>query len=713
MRVKNSGIILFLFVLCILVGLCSFVGVDGNKAGSIIDEYCSGMNGKLPFVARGTDEDSHAAAEDFPVPNPESGSEIPLSSMEALVTIGEPADGSGSVSGSNETAEDSNITEVKALVGQLESSDYNTRLDAMETLGDFGDPAADILIQALDDSLAGNKEVNGYAVLALLETGDERAEETLFRVLEEEASLHERASLSGQVSGVFEPESESGAGPGPGTGPGTGPDAGPDMSADLSVAVEGRDRMLRGYIAASLEARKNEADVSALIEALNSEEQDADSYIRIALREGENPGSGPEYGNSSGAEYGYKPEYSYEPEYSSGSENGYEPEYDYEPENSYGSENSYGDEDNTEMLLEALKNEDGCVRVAASLALGEMREEIAAESLLQLLTKDYREVRNSAALALGMIGSERAVEPLINELKHNDDVHVQCSAALALGKIGDERAVSPLIQKLYNKNTDVRNSAAVALACIGDERAERAVEPLIEIVDGSVYYGSMRLAFVEEDAELKKNAVLALGEIGDKRARKVLSDILEDNGKDEELRIASVSALGKIGDPRSVELLVEVLNDESESIRLRKEAVSALGRMEDIRGARALVPFLTDSELGTPAAEALAEIGDIAIDPLVEVLNEETGDIRLRKDAVSLLGRIGNRRSAEALVPFLTDSELGGVAGEALAGMGGTAVEPLIEALDRSDKALRIEISLLLIETGDERAVDPLFRMFR
>ncbi len=368
-----------------------------------------------------------------------------------------------------------------------------------------------------------------------------------------------------------------------------------EISEDMLQAIEAKDKALRKHIASSLNIDYREK-TDELEEALTSEEQDYNAYASIALSE-------------SGAQ---------------------------EPGNE------------TEKLLRALKSEDGNIRLAAIMALGERGEEAAVEPINQILIRDYPLVRKSAAFALGKIGSDRAVDVLLKEMKASEEGKVRSSAAISLGKIGSEESVPYLSDRLRDGKVDVRSSAALALGMIGNETA---VEPLIEVLENGKSSGEKIKNTMNSNADLRKSIVLSLGEIGSSEATGTLISTMNDGNEALEVRTAAAMSLGEIGDPEAIEALKIVVNDKNANEEIRNEA------------------FLT-------------------------------------------LARNNKQEDAEVYIEQLGDEGLGDSAREILADMGEKAVEPLIECLSGENEALKTEAALLLIEVGDERAVEPLIQVF-
>jgi len=118
--------------------------------------------------------------------------------------------------------------------------------------------------------------------------------------------------------------------------------------------------------------------------------------------------------------------------------------------------------------IEALKDEDEGVRLAAAEALGEIKSPEAVPHLIEALKDEDEDVRWAAALALGEIKSPEAVPHLIEALKDEDE-GVRSAAAWALGEFKSPEAVPHLIEALKDEDASVRAAAAVALGMWADD----------------------------------------------------------------------------------------------------------------------------------------------------------------------------------------------------------------------------------------------------
>ena len=127
---------------------------------------------------------------------------------------------------------------------------------------------------------------------------------------------------------------------------------------------------------------------------------------------------------------------------------------------------------------------------------------------------------------------------------------------------------------------------------------------------------------------------------------------LED--EDWGMRWYAVRALGDIGDPRAVEPLINLLDGEDELVRfewVRLAVALALGDAELVRRMTAQSFFRAyendhDDELMRRAvAGALGKIGESAVKPLIEALNDE--DENVRRDAAEILGGMREERAVD------------------------------------------------------------------
>ena len=264
-------------------------------------------------------------------------------------------------------------------------------------------------------------------------------------------------------------------------------------------------------------------------------------------------------------------------------------------------------------------------------------------------------------------------------------------------------------------------------------------------------------ALKDGDENARRGAAEALGMIGDERVVGPLIRVVEDEDEDEQVRQAAVYAVGKIGGERAVGHLIRVLvfsptissalikptGDES-MINIgwdadgwvRKGAVKSGGAAVE---SSMIAPV--DMNMRRAAADALAEIGELAVEPLIYKLKDRDwrvyatmalvkidgervaeslinalkyGDRWMREGAAYALGEIGDTRVVEPLlITAIVDraKDVCEAAVEAIGKIGGErAIEFLITALEDEDKDMRKAAAYALGEIGDKRAIESLMK---
>ncbi len=183
------------------------------------------------------------------------------------------------------------------------------------------------------------------------------------------------------------------------------------------------------------------------------------------------------------------------------------------------------------------------------------------------------------------------------------------------------------------------------------------------------------------DVTLRSDAAHQLGKIGDERAVEALVDALSDS--DEYVRKSAVTALRRIGGPAAMEGLRRALADRSEQVVL--QAVNGLRDMRDREAVEPLVRVLTRRErsLQLAATDALIRIGADAVPPLMEAFKDR-----------ALRRRIGNQ-----IWKILVD-------------MGTKSIDPLLQMLTDENQYVRLTAISVLGRIGDRRVAAPLVHLF-
>jgi HEAT repeat protein len=190
-------------------------------------------------------------------------------------------------------------------------------------------------------------------------------------------------------------------------------------------------------------------------------------------------------------------------------------------------------------LLAAVKSNNREQRERVIAALGTLRVDSAVQPISEVLLNKSLKRRYIAAWALGEIGSAEGIDPLIIALADPDQT-VRQYATRSLIKF-NRKAVDPLIASLA---TAEPVAAAGAIRALGDIGDKRALEPLLQQVDGPN----------------RRDVFLALGKLRDARAETALITGLTDD--DWRTRMNAAMALGTVGGDRAEPALRRTLEDE-------------------------------------------------------------------------------------------------------------------------------------------------------
>lgn len=214
---------------------------------------------------------------------------------------------------------------------------------------------------------------------------------------------------------------------------------------------------------------------------------------------------------------------------------------------------------------------------------------------------------------------------------------------------------------------------------------------------------------------VRSRAALALGDIGDPRVIPALFPLLKD--KEDEVRIAACIAIGRFRDPSTFDEVTEVLLDDPK-IEVRRAAARSLGETRH----SAAIPFLMEAlrdpfwwyereESVKDLLTALENMGEEVVQPLIEALEDREGAVR--RFAAIVLGNLKDIRAIEELGMTVYDlhHEVSRTAAEALAKFGEPAVGALSEALTHPEAAVREHAVIGLGKIQNERIVPLLIEM--
>ena len=155
------------------------------------------------------------------------------------------------------------------------------------------------------------------------------------------------------------------------------------------------------------------------------------------------------------------------------------------------------------------------------------------------------------------------------------------------------------------------------------------------------------------------------------------------NRPEERGKVGCILAIGRFG-PSGIEVLIRALDNDY--WRVRREAVKILGRIGDPRATDPLIRALNDPHpyVKKRAEVAVFRMGEQMIKPLLNVLKNDKR-WAARKRAMHLLGRFKEKK----------------------------AVDLLLDSLQDKNSFIRREASEVLGKIGSKKAVDPLIHLLK
>jgi len=300
-------------------------------------------------------------------------------------------------------------------------------------------------------------------------------------------------------------------------------------------------------------------------------------------------------------------------------------------------------EDATNALLQALRDEDVLVRYEASAALANEKVHVAKESMPILLAAldDTREsrprttwrfqyVRSNIVWILGRLGGEdRAVlDTLVHTLRDDPDWPVRSAAVSALAKFAPRslEVVHVLAEAARRDHQPgVRIHVADELKRMGKEAASALPALIASLLE-------------DHDVMVRWRAGSAVAEIAtDESQLQSLLTALKDSRK-ESVRVSIAQALGQIKfrSPKVVGGLVQALEDKDVQVRLAAAASLARADPENAAALHTLRQVLVKKEEKSNPITPTVFVND-AEGPI----RVATPDLDIRRQAIQILARYG------------------------------------------------------------------------
>lgn len=339
----------------------------------------------------------------------------------------------------------------------------------------------------------------------------------------------------------------------------------------------------------------------------------------------------------------------------------------------------------------------------------------------QLLAHDEEPVREAAAAMLGEMGSDQSLRVLVRKAR-DPDAPVRRAAIAALGRMGTD-ALKPLTSLLEDRDAEACKAAAEVLATLGPQ----AVETLVRRLRSS------------REPELRAIICHALARAHAFAAGDTLVAVMEGD-RDADVRLAAAAALAQLSRPEGLQALHDTLAGGDEE--MRAQAAEALADLGDV-AALSLLPLVDDANPRVSAAATLAfsHVGAEQVELLIQYADH--GDPKVRAAvATALREATRDPEALHALVTLLQDDDetvcaaalesitvFGDIAIEhlgrqvlsseadaryaacwALGRLGAPAVDALLTALPQASPDSAGDILRALGRIGDPRAREPVLQ---
>jgi HEAT repeat protein len=266
---------------------------------------------------------------------------------------------------------------------------------------------------------------------------------------------------------------------------------------------------------------------------------------------------------------------------------------------------------------------------------------------------------------------DRDVIPALRELlKNAKSEYTRSSAGAALCKFKDQEAFALCLGLAQNRFLGEALPKAMGESAEGDSlkllgkelkapEGRRLAALRVVGYTGRPEMASLVLPFIESsDAVIRQAAIASLGRLKNPAAVGPLTKMLTDPGDAYETTMLA-EALGRIGDPTAVASLRTAFQKHKRDSQRAPQIAVALARLGDKPAMAYLRLRAESSGADLELAKALYEIDPSAgVDALVTVVHCLHGAIQYRRDAVEMLGQVGNAQAIESLRFALRDESL-------------------------------------------------------
>jgi serine/threonine-protein kinase len=317
-------------------------------------------------------------------------------------------------------------------------------------------------------------------------------------------------------------------------------------------------------------------------------------------------------------------------------------------------------------LLEAL-NKEGMPKHTLIDVIAAQKARYSVRELLNSAYAQEPAERTGLFKIIGEIADESSVDDLISRIEGKDSV-ARLHIINVLGRFNQPKVKEALQKQLKDSNKFIRSAVLSALAkmdgpfdmpllvgMLRDGEIEVQNKAVDVVVKANHPETIKYLVDVlkDENEYARRAAVEVLNVVGNAKSVKYLLEVIADS--DWWVRTRAADALGKIGGPKVVDAVLALIKDENQDIR--RAAIEILNQTKDERAVAQLIEATRDPDwwVSERAVDALAEIGSTkALPRFIEMLQ---GEAKSLPTVIRAIGKIGDQKSLESLLPMLQRTE--------------------------------------------------------
>src|SRR5580704_5111656 len=287
-------------------------------------------------------------------------------------------------------------------------------------------------------------------------------------------------------------------------------------------------------------------------------------------------------------------------------------------------------------LLNAAYTQEPSERNGLFKIIGEIADESSVDDLLARIEGKDPVARLHIINVLARFNQPKVQQAIQKQLKDTSKF-IRSAALSALAKMDGPFDMPLLVGMLRDPEIEVQNKAVDVVV---KANHPETIKYLVDVLK-------------DENEYARRAAVEVLNVVGTSKSVKYLLEVIADS--DWWVRTRAADALGKIGGPRVVDAVLALIKDENQDIR--RAAIEILNQTKDERAVAQLIEATRDADwwVSERAVDALAEIGSTkALPRFIDMLQ---GEAKSLPTVIRAIGKIGDQRSLESLLPMLSRPE--------------------------------------------------------